>query len=82
MPKMDNHAIIPLEHLIELEEASAKSPSAGERAAQTLQTTFVFGAAAGAITAGTWGYVKAHDWLEERRLQREMRKSQNRIAPK
>lgn len=45
-----------------------------DRAASTAQTTFVLTVMAGAVTAGAWGCTKAVDWLEERRLRRDLAK--------
>lgn len=68
---------IPAETALEL-QANAKEPTKktlGERTADTAQTALVFGAIAGCVTAASFGWAKAMDWLEERKLRREMRKS-------
>lgn len=45
-----------------------------DRAASAAHTTIVVAALAGAVTAGSWGWAKAMDWLEEREFQRRLRK--------
>lgn len=73
MKDLSESVIMPREDFYELSTVAFDNshvPSAGERVGQTLQTTAVFAGMAAAVGAGTWAYVKAHDWLETRRLKR------------
>jgi hypothetical protein len=73
MPELNESVIMPREDFIELSTVAFDNshvPSASERVANVLQTTFIFGGVAGAVAAGTWGWAKAIDWLEERRTKR------------
>jgi hypothetical protein len=72
---LSESVIMPREDFIELSTVAFDNhhvPSVSERVGSTLQTTIVFGALAAAVTAGTWGYVKAHDWLEEKNFRRRI----------
>jgi len=73
---LSNHVIVPREDFIELQEVAYNqpTPSLGERAASTAQTTLVFAGIAAALTAGSYGWAKAMDWREERQLRRHMAK--------
>lgn len=72
---LSNSVIIPREDFFELQAEALTPLSAGQRIAGTIQTTVIFGAMSAASVAGVWGWVKATDWLEERRFQRAMRKN-------
>ena len=76
-----NSVILPREDFVELQTAAwdQTPPTASERAASILHTTILVGSIAGAVTAGTWGWAKAVDWLEERRIKR-MRDTLNPTA--
>ena len=77
MSDLHDSVIMPREDFIELSTVAFDNshvPSASERVANVLQTTFLFGAMAGAVAAGTWGWAKATDWLEERRTARFVRR--------
>lgn len=64
--------IIPREDFAELEAvAYNQDPTPlGERVASTVQTTLVLAGMAAAVTAGSWGWAKAMDWLETKRHNR------------
>jgi len=82
MSDLSNSVIIPREDFLEL-QASAYNPNdttLKTRAATTVQTTLVFAGMAGAMTAGTWGWAKAMDWLEMRRLARANAERENHIS--
>ena len=69
---LENSVILPREDFVELQEAAwAQTPATlGERVAGTVQTSLVCFGIAAAVTAGTWGWAKALDWKDERRLAR------------
>lgn len=71
---LSNSVIMPRDDFDELTNAAYSNQHVPfkDRAASTAQTTFVFAALAGAVTAGAWGCTKAVDWLEERRLKRDL----------
>lgn len=71
--KLNESVIMPREDFLELSEAAwnQPTPTLGERAATTVQTTLVFAGMAAAVTAGTYGWAKAIDWLEMRRAARK-----------
>lgn len=72
--RIPEYVMLPADDYRELQN-TAFSPSdpktLSDRAASTAQTTIFWAAAAGAVTAGTWGWVKATDWLETRRQDRK-----------
>ena len=77
MPKneLKDHVIIPRDHLVELETVAYDNshvPTVGERTGSIIQTILVAGAAAGAFAAGSWGWAKAMDFLDERKFRRQM----------
>lgn len=79
---LSNSVIMPREDFIELSTAAFDNshvPSVGERVGTTVQTTMVFAGIAAAVTAGSWGWAKAMEFLEEKRFQREMAKRQFEI---
>lgn len=69
---LENSVILPREDFVELQTAAwaQNPPSASERVGSTIQTTFICMGVAAAVTAGTWGWAKALDWKDERRLAR------------
>lgn len=71
MTDLNNHALVPLDHLAELETAAyGHNPTASERAASVLQSTFVFAGLGAAVVATTYGCTWVADKLEQRRLDR------------
>lgn len=70
---LSNHVALPREDYQELVTTAfdQPSPTLGDRAATTVQTTLVFAGIGAVGTAVYWGCVKATDWLEERRIKRE-----------
>lgn len=74
---MDNDRIIlPVDVFAELNAAAnSNTQTLSERALQSVQTTLFCAALGGAFVGSTWAFVKATDWLEERRFQRATRKT-------
>ncbi len=70
--------VLPADDFREMQSAafSQPSPSGGERIASSAQTFFLFATIAGAVTAGSYGWASAIDWLEERRQKRADRKNE------
>ena len=79
-----DHVVLPREDFLELQEAAMISgPTSGsERLGSVLQTTAVFAGGSLAFTAAVWGWVKAQDWLEERKFQRRIRAGEIVEKPK
>lgn len=73
MTDLNETVIMPREDFLELQAATydPNSTTLATRAASTAQTALVFGSMAGAVVAGSWGWAKAMDWLEERNFQRK-----------
>lgn len=71
---LNQSVIMPREDFMELQIAAwDKDPTPlKERVAQSAQTTFVMSMLAAVTVAGTWGCVKAVDWLEQRRIDRQI----------
>ena len=68
-----NSVIMPREDFIELSTVAFDNNNPvpiKERLATTAQTTATCAIIGSAFVLGTWGYVKAHDWLEEKRFKR------------
>lgn len=63
-----NSVIMPREDFIELQTAAwDQLPlSVKDRVATTIQTTSICLGIATAVVAGTWGWAKAMDWLDQR----------------
>ena len=80
---LSNHVILPREDFIELQTAAWDHPQlpVKDRFVNTANTSLVFIAMAGAVTLGTWGWVKALDWREEKAYQRRMRQAENQSKP-
>lgn len=75
-----DHVALPREDYIELTSAAYDQTPAtvGERVGSTVQTTAMVLGLSAAVTAGTWGWAKAVDWLEERRLRRTLDEAQKK----
>lgn len=71
---LNNHIFLPKEDYYELLAASWAPKTTGDRIATTVQTVIFFAAFSGAAVGGSWGIVKAVNWLEKRRLEREPQK--------
>lgn len=71
--QLSESVIMPREDFLELSAAAydPNSTTFQTRLASTAQTTIVFAVMAGAVTAGTYGWAKAVDWLEMRRAARK-----------
>lgn len=80
MTDLNESVIMPREDFLELSEAAwNQTYTTGERIAGVAQTTItVFGISA-AVAAGTWGWAKALDWLEDRRYKRVIAERQFEI---
>lgn len=78
MTDLTNHAIIPIEHLIELESTAYNQTPAtnGERLAQTAQNTILFASIAATVLGAAFGWSWVMDRLEKRRLERHMAQRQ------
>lgn len=74
----NNSVIMPREDFLEMQAVAwnQPTPSGKERVAQTAQTTLIFAAMSGAVVAGSYGWAKAMDWLDEKRFQRKMRENE------
>lgn len=71
---LSNHVILPNEDYIALQEA-AWDPipiPVKDRIGSSVQTLVILSAVAGVVTASSWGWAKAVNWLEDRRFQRDM----------
>lgn len=79
-----NSVIMPREDFVELQTAAwdQTPPTAKERVAQTIQTTAICMGIAAAATAGSWGWVKAMDWYDERQLKRRIREAEAKDSKK
>ena len=73
---LSNHVILPRDEYVELQTAAwDQTPTTvKDRISGTVQTTLIFAGFAAAVTGASYGWAKAVDWLETRRLERETKK--------
>lgn len=78
-----DHVAMPRDDYYELQAAADNQPpmSTGQRVASTVHSTAVVIGIAAAVTAGSWGWAKAVDWLEDRRLKRDLMLDEARRRP-
>lgn len=76
--------IMPREDFLELSEAAwnQPTPTLGQRAATTVQTTLFCAALAGAVAAASWGWATAVEWHEQRSFERARAAKENGHNPK
>lgn len=71
MTDLNNHALVPLDHLVELEtSAYGQTSTAGDRVATTIQSTFVFAGLGASLVATIYGWTWAMNRLEQKRQDR------------
>lgn len=74
---LTNHVAVPADHLTELQrQADNHTPTLAERAGAAGSTFVFFATCAAAVTAGTYGWAAGMDWLDRRRTDRAVKKTE------